>query len=181
MARIERRSLLATMPLAALAFLPGCGFRPVRARVGRESPVTAELAAIRINPVGADKDRRIGQILRNALIDRFTAGGGRRQKARYELDVRIAYSSSALVVQTTDIVTRYNLRLEAGFELKDVETGETLYSSSARSRGSYDVVRSEFATWVARQDTAKKTASDVADVITYQLSFYFLGRNAGEP
>ena len=77
-----------------------------------------DLAAIRIDPV-AD---RIGQTLRNDLIERLTPFGEPRYP-RYRLSVQVQRSSQALAIQADTTITRYNLRIDVSFTLTDVETG----------------------------------------------------------
>ena len=172
-----RRTVLGLAALAGLPTLGGCGFRPLYATPDNSGSISAELAAIRINEVGEGTERRIGQILKNELIDRFTAGVG-PQPVRYDLVIEIDQSTSPLQIQTTDTVTRFNLVLWARFVLRDSTSFEELYHSTARSTGSYDVVESEYATLVAEQATAQDAASDLSNTITNLLSLYF-SRNEG--
>ena len=165
----SRRGVLA----AAGALLAGCGFRPLLSGGG-----AAELAAIRMDEIGAGKDRRIGHVLRNALIDRFTAGAG-AQPRRYDLAVDIRQSSAPLAVQTTGAVTRSTLTVEATFTLHDVG-GDALYRATRRAQGSYDVVESEYATLAARRQTAERAAGELSHAIARALALFFAGR-AGVP
>lgn len=168
----SRRGVLAAA--GALALLPGCGFRPLLSG-GR----AAELAAIRMGEIGAGKDRRIGHVLRNALIDRFTAGAG-AQPRRYDLVVNIRQSSAPLAVQTTGTVTRSTLTLDAVFTLHDAASGDALYRATRRAQGSYDVVESEYATLAARRQTAERAAGELSHAIFHALALFFAGR-AGTP
>ena len=168
---IPRRILLAgaAAPLLALA---ACGFRPLYATPEADDAVSGELAAIRINQIGEGTERRVGQILRNELIDRLTAGVG-PQPHRYTLIVEIEQRTSALQIQTTDTVTRYNLVLRAKFWLRDATTNRVLHQGTARSIGSYDVVESEYATLVAEQETARDAARDLSGTLANILALYF--------
>lgn len=176
MAALDRRLLL--MGLAPLLLAPGaCGFRPLYATPDVPQSVSLELAAIRINQIGEDQERRVGQILRNELIDRLTAGVG-PQPQRYRLLIEIEQRTSALQIQTTDTVTRYNLILIANLRLLGMETERPLYQTTARATGSYDVVESEYATLVAEQETARDAARDLSNTIANLLALYFQ-RNGG--
>lgn len=171
MAALDRRLLL--MGLAPLLLAPGaCGFRPLYATPEVPDSVALELAAIRINQIGEDEERRVGQILRNELIDRLTAGVG-PQPQRYRLHIELDQQTSALQIQTTDTVTRYNLSLVADLDLLGMESGEPLYQTTIRATGSYDVVESEYATLVAEQETARDAARDLSNTIANLLALYF--------
>ena len=170
---IARRTLLRLGGLSGLALLSGCGFQPLYGKQSGTAAVAPDLAAIEINEIGEGTERRIGQILKNELTDRFTAGIG-PQPTRYRLLVEIEQSSAALQIQSNDTVTRFNLVLLSTFSLYDSVTAALLYSATARATGSYDVVESEYATLVAEQSTAEDAARDLSDTITNLLSLYFV-------
>jgi LPS-assembly lipoprotein len=169
---IDRRNILRIGGLSGLALLSGCGFQPLYGKQPDGSAASTELAAIQINTIGEGTERRVGQILRNELMNRFTAGIG-PQPVRYVLLVEIDQRSSALQIQTNDTVTRYNLVMDADFDLYDASLSTILYSSDASATGSYDVVESEYATLVAEQATTENVARDLAGTITHLLSLYF--------
>jgi len=176
MAALSRRLVLAGMaPLAAA--LAGCGFRPLYATPQADDAVSLELAAVYVGPIGENEERRTGQILRNELIDRLTAGVGPRP-TRFELMIVLDQQTSALQIQTTDTVTRYNLILRAHVTLLDATSGAILYETVARSTGSYDVVEEEYSTLVAEQETARDAARDLSTTIATLLALYF-ERSAG--
>ena len=171
---ISRRLFLAGLAPAALA---GCGFRPLYARPEADDSIALDLASIRIGAIGEDEERRVGQILRNELIDRFTAGVG-EQPQRYVLGVELEQRTSALQIQNTDTVTRLNLILIAKVRLFADGSGEAVYTANATATSSYDVVDSEYATLVAEQETARDAARDLSGTITALLALYFQ-RQAG--
>ncbi len=158
------------MPLAAL--VPACGFKPLMAEREDSPSIQAMLAAIQVNRIGDGRDRRLGQIMRNELIDRFSTSGG-LQPPLFVLDVTLTQRFSPLIIESSNTVTRSNLVMTAVFSLRDLESGEVLYQSTARSTGSHDVVVSEYSSQVARQDTSRKAVRDLANTITYLLSFHF--------
>ncbi len=171
MAGLARRSVL----VLAAGGLAGCGFRPLLGRRDGAPSVQAVLSTIRIDRIGEDRQRRLGQILRNELIDRFSAGRG-LQPARYALDITLEQDITALVIQSSNTVTRSSLVVSAVFELSDLASGEVLLRSTASATGSHDIVVSEYASQVARQETAHKAVRDLAGTITEFLSFHLLRR-----
>jgi LPS-assembly lipoprotein len=173
---LSRRLFLAGLAPVAAA-LAGCGFQPLMARPEVDASISMELAAIRIGDIGEDEDRRVGQLLRNELIDRFTAGVG-EQPQRYYLAIDIDQRTSALQIQNTDTVTRYNLELIARFRLYENGSNETIYAADASAISSYDVVDSEYATLVAEQGSARAASRDLSNTIAALLALYFRRQGA---
>ena len=172
MTRITRRRLLALVPVTALGSLAACGFKPLLAEREGAPSIQTMLSSIQVSQIGEGRERRLGQILRNELIDRF-AVGDRMRSAHHVLDVTISQNLTPLIIQSSNSITRSNLVVRAQFELRDLASGETLFRSTASATGSHDIAVSEYASQVARQDTARKAVKDLANTITYLLSFYF--------
>lgn len=148
----------------AVLSLGACGFEPV---YGKASQVRhAELAAIEVSPIR----NRVGQLVRNHLIDRFGSMG---KPSRYRLDVVLQETQTELAVQADDKVTRFNLALSAVFNLVEIETQRTLYGSTARTVSSYNIVDSEFATVSSQKNARSRAAEEVAESIRDLLIVYF--------
>jgi LPS-assembly lipoprotein len=166
--RPTRRVVIAGTGGVLALLAAGCGFKPLYGTSESGEGTSYDLASVRVEPI----PDRIGQILRNELIDRLTSGVG-QQRARYALYVELDEVSSPLQIQTSDTITRYNLRLKSRFQLVDLETGATVYENDARGVGSYDVVTSEYSTLVAEQATAKAAARELSKTIAGLLSLHF--------
>ncbi len=164
----DRRGVLAGALATVGLVTSGCGFKPLYGKPENGGGASLEMASVRVDPI----PDRIGQVLRNELTDRLTAGVG-PQPTRYRLFVEIQESTAPLQIQTTDTITRYNFTLTASFDLIDSATGNVVYNDSARAVGSYDVVESEFATLVAEQETGREAARDLSSSISALLALYF--------
>ncbi len=173
MTRSRRGFLRVLGDCSTTLLLAACGFRPLYGRRGAD-PAAAEMASVSIVPV-LD---RLDQNLRNDLIERLTPFGEPAQP-RYTLFIRTRQSSSALAIQSNSTITRFNLLVNASFVLRKRATGGVLYSGNARAVGSYDAVRSDFATLTAEQDSARRTVREVSEEIRAQLSAFFARRLAG--
>lgn len=158
--------------LSGLVFLAACGFTPLYGERAGQATI-AELNAISID---AASDR-VGQEIRNQLIDRFGSDPASGSK-RYRLSLEIEKQTQALAIQFDDTITRFNLFLTAQFDLVDLSTGAVIYRDTARSIGSYNVVQSEFATLISEQDAAKRAAREVSEEIRMLLSVFFSRRHA---
>lgn len=159
-------ALTATLPLGA------CGFRPLLARSDGDS-VGNRLAAVSVRGPGG----RLGQQLRIALEDNLDPTAS-RPPALYDLNVNLRNTNRALAIQLDNTITRYNLTLSAGFELKRKADREVLYRSRVRRVASYNVRRAPFATLTARQDAERRAAQEIANDIRTLLALHFQRRTA---
>lgn len=171
MSSSEPRRALVVAAAAVLA-LAGCGFRPMYG--GDDgAAVRTELEAIAVE---TPRDR-LGQIMRNELLDVLRAADSRADP-RYRLVVALRQSSDALAIQLDSTITRYNLRLDARFELRDRKDDALLYRNRVRRVASYNVRRAPYSTLIAEQDAERRAAVEVAKEISTLLSAYFRGREA---
>jgi LPS-assembly lipoprotein len=163
-ARPTRRALLLSAGAAALA---ACTFRPLLHAKG-DDRVRSELEAISITGL----DGRLGQLVRTALLDDLNPDGA-EVPSRYILDVDLQRSAQALGIQTDDVITRFNLRLTARFQLIDAKSGDLLYQSRVRRIASYNVSLQPFATLSAEVDAERRIAREVGDNIGTLLAVHF--------
>lgn len=153
--------------------LTACGFRPLYGeRAGGSA--AAELAAVQIG-VASD---RLGQILRNDLIERLSPLG-EPTSPRYSLQATLSESNAALAIQQDTAITRYDHRIDVSFLVLDLSTGVVVFRGQSRAIGGYDAVRSDFATLTAQQDAARRTVREVAEDVRSQLAAFFAGRSGG--
>ena len=153
--------------LLVVTLLAACGFRPLYG--GREGAATAAaLSQIHVAPI----EERIGQELRNALIDGL-APEGQAHEMRYRLSIDVDTRRQRLLIQLDDTATRFNLFMTASFVLTEVATGVSIYSDSVRLKGSYNVVPSDFATLAAEQDAEKRVAREASEEIRTLLAIFF--------
>lgn len=153
--------------------LAACGFRPLYGeRAGGSAAV--DLASVQISAI----DDRLGQILRNDLIERLSPLG-EPTSPRYGLRASLSESSAALAIQQDTTITRYDQRISVSFLLVELTTGVVIFRGQSRAIGGYDAVRSDFATLTAQQDAARRTVREVAEDIRAQLAAFFAGRQGG--
>ncbi|MDH3662281.1 MAG: LPS assembly lipoprotein LptE [Alphaproteobacteria bacterium] len=168
---MQRRTMIfAGFAFAATTSLGGCGFRPLLSETEGDS-VRSQLAAVRIKGLGG----RLGQQLRTSLEDNLDPTSS-AEPARYDLVIRLRNTNSALAIQLDNTITRYNLALNAGFELRRRDDQQVLYRSSVRRVASYNVRRAPFATLTAKKDAQRRAAQEVADDIRTLLALHFQRR-----
>ena len=159
--------IFAGLALAATSPLSACGFRPLLHQAEGDS-VRKQLAAVRIKGLGG----RLGQQLKIALEDNLdpTSIG---EPALYELSIKLKNTNSALAIQLDNTITRYNLALTAGFELRRSEDQQVLYRSRVRRVASYNLRRAPFATLTAQKDAERRAAKEIAVDIRTLLALHF--------
>ncbi len=166
--------LAALLPVAAGA----CGFRPLYGGApGGE--VAAELASIEV----VTPDTRVGQLLKNRLLDDLNPSGMTVQ-SRYRLTLELRRTETALAIQLDETITRFDLTLAAFFALTSLEAGgpapagveaegEPAYRSALRRVASYNVVSDPFATLMAEQDAERRAATELSRGIRTLLTLHF--------
>ena len=164
------RALLA---LIALVALPSCGLQPMYAGGGSAS-VAQGMAAIDVPAIPG----REGWLVRNALEERFGAGG--EATPQYRLDVRLDDALEALGVLNDDTITRERRILRARYQLVDLSTGEILLDATAGADAGIDVVSSEYATIAAEQSALENLAKEVADRMVTRIALTLRQRASGD-
>jgi len=164
-------------PLALAAVLPGCGFRPMYASAagGSAGPAEVGLAEIAIGPMY----ERAGQLLRQALQERFECGGAGLAR-RYDLVVAYGLGSEAIGIQPDSSVTRVRLMGSATWTLSAQDPQRsTLATGTARALDGYNIIDEQiFAADLENGVVQQRIAEAIADQITLQLAAYF-NKHAG--
>lgn len=161
--------------LAALLALGACGFSPMYAHPDREAASThADLADIKIRFI----ENRLGQMLRNELLDRLTPKG-EPVDARYTLVVRMSESTQSLGILKDETSTRSNLMVNAGVQLIDNLNGRMVFNTPAVAQVSYNVLDAHFGTTAAKADAEARAAVELSHAIATQLAAYFSRARAG--
>jgi LPS-assembly lipoprotein len=161
-----RRAVL----LAAGSALAGCGFRPVYAVRGKNSPARHELGLIDVGNI----PERSGQVLRQALQQRMHNPSEALAKA-YELTVSFSISVDIVGVQQDETATRLRESGSATWSLKRLDPASTLVTSgTARALDAVNIIDQQYFEADLAQETAqRRLAESVADQITLQLASYF--------
>lgn len=150
------------LPLAA------CGFQPLYGPRDDTNGVSAELAAIRIEPL---RDR-VGQQMHNFLRDRLNPYG-QPVSPSYNLRLSLTEVLSELGVRRDETATRANLKLTANFSLLETGQAEPLLSGRSTSTTSYDILENPFATTISERNARERALREVADDIQTRLAVYF--------
>lgn len=149
----------------SLLFLAGCGFKPLYEAGGSSAEMQAKLSAVEVAPI-AD---RLGQVMRNRLLDRLNVGA----KADYRLEVVLSQSTEGYGVRPDAATTQEQLTMVAAVKLVSLTDDAVLFEDEMRARTSYDIVLSDFATVTQREDSARRLALELAERIHRRLALQF--------
>ena len=162
--------------LAAVPGLYGCGFTPIH---GETSPASEK--ALNGFEVELIPDR-IGQLLRNELLERFRPRGIPGGD-RFSLNVTVNEFIRKLGLRIDETATRANLTLRANYTVSERSDGRILVRGTAQSVNSYNILGSHFATLIARKNARERAVREIADDIRGQLSIWLVrtGGKTAEP
>ena len=158
--------------------LAACGFEPMYAeRTGTPPPGQAQNGGVQSDMLGtrvATIPDRVGQVLRNQLVDRLNPQGEPAQPAYY-LSIRLNELKESVLTRSDEFSTATNLRLSADFEVRDPQ-GNILTTGYSRSITRYNTLQSQYAT-IAAEDNARLRASrELAEDIRIKLAVFYAHR-----
>jgi len=154
----------AVLGVALLTLLAGCGFQPVHAPDTADG-AQAVGARVQVQPI----PERLGQLVRNELIQRFSNGGAPDAPA-YLLRVALRENVRETSFREDETATRRNIRLRADYELRDAATGEVVLRGRTRATNSANILDQPYATEVSERDARARGAADLADSIARDVN-----------
>ncbi|HJQ56956.1 MAG TPA: LPS assembly lipoprotein LptE [Vineibacter sp.] len=164
--------------LALASSLAACGFEPMYGERAGTTPadrpaqtgVQSDMFATRVATI-AD---RVGQMVRNQLVDRLNPQGEPGQPAYY-LVVRLNEQKDAVLTRSDEFSTATNLRLIADFEVRDPK-GNILNTGYSRAITRYNTLRSQYATIAAEDSARERAARELAEDIRVKLAVFYAHR-----
>lgn len=163
----------------ALFSLNACGFEPLY--VERKSDenwyykgefdtsITKEMSQIRIEPISD----RIGQLIRNNLMDSFTPKGV-SATPKYRLTVGPIDKQVVQQALRNDITaTRERVRYKVKYYLYDTQTGKQLVRGDSLAYVSYDILGNPYSTTFAQKKIEKNAADIISNDISLRIGAYF--------
>lgn len=167
-----RTSALRAAALALLltgGALSGCGFQPLYAKNPTESTVYNQgFPQVDIGPI----NDRLGQILRNELVDRINPRGVARTPA-YRLDVSAMERRSDIVILRDSTATFAKFIVEVNWSLIDLQSNEVVTKGRNERTSSFSISSSEYAILQAEKDARQRAATELAEDIRLRLALYF--------
>ncbi len=163
MALPARRTVL----LAFGAMLAGCGFHPLLKQVD-DTGVRSELEAIEVTGL----NDRVGYLVESSLLNKLNPTG-LSVPSRYVLEIHLTQSINALGIQLDNTITRFDLSLDAKFDLRDQNNQQVIYHGTVRRIASYNASTAPYSELTAQQDAQRRAADELGNDIRNQLAVYF--------
>lgn len=164
----SRRQLLAGASLFLAVPLGACGFEPLYGSRGPTGNTNLDLSQVRVAPIA----NRAGQLLYNKLRDRLNSRG-KPTEPTYVLEVKLDEQSQQLLIEPDQTASRSNLVLRADFQLRKIESGETLFKGFSQATVGYDVLTSQFSTLSSQQNARDLATRQLSEDISTRLALYF--------
>ena len=165
--------------IAVLAVLiSGCGFEPlyVEKKTSGEwyydnefdTGIMEEMASVKVELIS----NRIGQLIRNDLLDKLTPKG-QPKSPKYFLKVKDIKKQEIDQALRNDITaTRKKVIYKVDYVLKDAEH-KTLINGNSVAYLGYDILRDPYSTTFAQKKNEKNAAKIIANDISLRLGAYF--------
>lgn len=164
---------LAAVCLAACGFEPLYGERagtPPTGQYAQPEGVRGDLAGTRVAMI----PDRLGQFLRNALVDRLNPTG-EPERPVYYLMIRLHEEQESVLVRGDETSTATNLRLIADFEIRDPQ-GAVLNTGYSRAISRFNTVRSQYANIEGERNARERAARELAEDIRAKLAVFYTRR-----
>lgn len=163
---------------ALLVFISGCGFEPLYVEKKSDSEwyynnefdtgIKDEMANIKVELI----QDRIGQLIRNDLLDKLTPKG-MPKSPKYHLRVtKIDKSEIDQALRNDITATRKKVIYKAFYELTNQQNKKILKGNSVAYLG-YDILRDPYSTTFAQKKNEKNAAKIIANDISLRLGAYF--------
>lgn len=161
--------------LVSLALLAGgCGFHPLYGepapapgQTQGKSDVGTRLGQVEIAVISD----RIGQELRNRLVDRFYVGD-RPVSPVWRLNVTLWASKGGVGIQKDATATRYKLVVTATYSLLDFKANKRVFETRSQSVVYYNVLTAQFASFASEQDAYERAVEDLSEQITSRVALF---------
>lgn len=154
--------------------LSGCGFKPMYGQFSDgKGDLRAVMANIRVGDITEQgRPSRIGQVIRNNLLDRLTPFG-ETKSAEYILKVSFLIEEHGYGIREDESVTLQNLKLVTAYQLEDVATSKVVLDFAARAIVTYDLAQSDYSNMIARNSALQRLSEEVANQMATRIGAFF--------
>lgn len=161
-----------------LAFLSACGFEPLYVEKKNstewyydgqfDTGIREEMAKVKVELI---RDR-IGQLIRNDLLDKLTPKGAPTRPEYYLSVTDIQKQEIDQALRNDITATRKKVIYKVFYELRNREHQKLLNGNSVAYLG-YDILRDPYSTTFAQKKNEKNAAKIIANDISLRLGAYF--------
>ena len=163
---------------ALIVFISGCGFEPLYVEKKSSSDwyydsefdtgIREEMANVKVELI----QDRIGQLIRNDLLDKLTPKGMPTSPKYYLKITKIDKSEIDQALRNDITATRKKVIYKVYYVLSNKEHEQLLTGNSVAYLG-YDILRDPYSTTFAQKKNEKNAAKIVANDISLRLGAYF--------
>ena len=165
---MKLRTIFPVVALLAVTALSACGFRPLYATKGDSYNTASNMALVKVAVI----NDRVGQLTRNALLETLTPRG-QSATPLYDLAVTLSESTSEQGFTKDNEATIADYLITATYELTRRQDSKVLRKGNVRTRTSYNIVDSDFASIeaenAAQADAARNLAQQLANQVAIGL------------
>jgi LPS-assembly lipoprotein len=155
---------------ALLLALSACGWAPLYADP-QSGPASAELRAIRVDPIPDRIGQRLEMALRNSLNP-----SGEPTEERYRLATSLSYALSNLGLVSQGTATLGRVDLFATYRLIDLKSGGLLLTNTVHTQNTFALNPNQYSTVVAGNDAAARGVVELDEEIVTRLTLFLQSR-----
>lgn len=159
--------------------LAACGFEPLYVerhsderwyyKGNFDASIANEMAQIKVEPAG----ERVGQLVRNELLDNLTPKGI-PDRPKYRLNIEHIVKDTSKQAMRDDITaTRERVEYKLNYILTDVSNGETLVRGDSLALLGYDIMANPYSTTFSQKKIEEDAAKIMADDVSLRIGAYF--------
>ena len=150
------------------ALLSACGFKPMHApnAFGGKGLTYSNISVQTVN------EEKIDFLLKQALRGRM----GANSNTPYTLKITPKLTRRTLGISADDVASRYDLVMDAKFELIDNKTGKSVFKDKVRAISTFGAPSDPYGTIAAQNNATEQVAAETADRILVRLTRYDRGR-----
>jgi len=162
------------MSLVVPLVLGSCGFKPMYGQFSDgETDLRDVMANIHVANITEDgRPSRIGQVIRNNLLDRLTPFG-ETKSADFILNITFFIEEHGYGIREDESVTLQNLKLVTAYQLEEVATSKVVLDSAARGLVTYDLAQADYSNMIARNAALKRLSEEVSNQMATRIGAYF--------
>ena len=168
---VRWRRLLLAFALLGTPFLAACdgGFRPLygSSSSGIGSSVNEKLAQVEVTQIPG----RVGQRVRNELMDQATGGGAARPPTM-RLDIALRESVTSTLVRIDGEAEGRVYNLEAAFNLIRISDNAVVLKGTSYARAGFERFESIFSNVRAREDAENRAAKTIGEDLKSRLAAF---------
>lgn len=164
--------------MALLVILSGCGFEPLYVEKTSSSEwyydgqfdtgIKEEMAKVKVELI----QDRIGQLIRNDLLDKLTPKGQPSHAEYYLKITKINKQEIDQALRNDITATRKKVIYKVSYVLQNKEHKKLIDGNSVAYLG-YDILRDPYSTTFAQKKNEKNAAKIIANDISLRLGAYF--------